>query len=72
VAISGAGETFSTPEQLAMLLDRLVTDPAHRGRLAANSIKAVREHWAESVVVPRFLALVTEAAERRTRTHASS
>ena len=71
VAISGAGEIFSTPEQLAVLLDRLVTDPAHRARLAANCIKAVREHWAESVVVPRFLTLVTDAAERRTRTQAS-
>lgn len=71
VAISGAGEIFSTPDQLAVLLDRLVRDPVHRARLAANTIKAVREHWAESVVVPKFLTLVTEAAERRTRTAAS-
>lgn len=58
LAASGAGEIFSTPEELSALLDRLVNDPTHRARLAANAMKAVRERWTESVVVPQFLALV--------------
>ncbi len=68
VATSGAGETFSTPEELAGLLDRLLKDPSHRARLAANAMKSVRERWTESVVVPQFLALVDAAAvEARNR-----
>lgn len=70
VATSGAGEIFSTPGELPGLLDRLLTDPAHRARLAANAVRAVKERWTESVVVPQFLALVNAAAAgTRARAH---
>ena len=58
VTASGAGELFTTPEELTALMHRLVTDPTHRARLAANAARAVEEHWSESVVVPELLALI--------------
>ena len=66
VAASGAGELFSTPEELTPLLHRLVNDPPHRARLAANAARAVEERWSESVIVPELLALIagTRAAAR--------
>jgi glycosyltransferase involved in cell wall biosynthesis len=66
VAASGAGELFSTPEELPPLLQRLVNDPTHRARLAANAVQAVEERWSESVIVPQLLALVvgTRASPR--------
>jgi len=65
VAASEAGELFSAAEELPALVDRLSRDPAHRARLSDNARKAIRERWAESVVVPRFLALVAEQAARK-------
>lgn len=66
-ATSGAGLLFRGPEELAPLLHRLVADRAHRDALAARAVPAVRAHWSESVVVPRFLDLVaaTQAARQR-------
>jgi glycosyltransferase involved in cell wall biosynthesis len=58
VAASGAGELFSTPEELIPLLRRLVNDPPHRARLAANAARAVEERWSESVIVPQLLTLI--------------
>jgi glycosyltransferase involved in cell wall biosynthesis len=58
VAASGAGELFSTPGELTTLMHRLVNDPAHRARLAANAAGAVEAHWSESVIVPQLLALI--------------
>lgn len=66
-ATSGAGLLFRGPEELAPLLQRLSADRAHRDALAARAVPAVRAHWSESVVVPRFLDLVaaTQAARQR-------
>jgi glycosyltransferase involved in cell wall biosynthesis len=66
VAASGAGELFTTPEELPPLLHRLVNDPTHRARLAARAVQAVEERWSESVIVPQLLALIagTRASPR--------
>ena len=64
VAASGAGELFSTPEELTSLMHRLVNDSSHRARLAANAAKAVEEHWSEAVIVPQLLALIAATRPR--------
>lgn len=66
-ALSGAGLLFSSPDELRGILLRLITDRPWRDQLAANAAPAVEEHWSESVVVSRFLAMVHEASERRDR-----
>ena len=58
VGASGAGELFSTPEELIPLLRRPVNDPQHRARLAANATQAVEQRWSESVIVPQLLAMI--------------
>jgi hypothetical protein len=45
-------------------MDRLVHDPSHRSRLAANAARAVEEHWSESVIVPQLLALIAATRPR--------
>ena len=64
VAASGAGELFSTPEELIPLLRRLVNDPLHRARLAANATQAVEERWSEEVIVPQLLSLIAATPPR--------
>lgn len=66
MAASGAGRLFDGPEELRAILGRLASDPVHRAELAARAKPAVRTHWAESVVVPRFLDMVlAEQARKR-------
>ena len=64
IAASGAGELFSTPEELTALLHRLVSDPAYRAGLAANAVRAVEENWSEAVIVPQLLALIAATPPR--------
>lgn len=69
---SGAGELFATPDDLEVVLRRFLADPAHRQQLAANGLRAVAEHWTESVVVPAYIDLVRRAAVRRGHQHGAS
>ncbi|HEX6135371.1 MAG TPA: glycosyltransferase family 4 protein [Longimicrobiales bacterium] len=64
---AGAGELFSTQAELIDALARLQQDTAYRARLAANGRAAFFEHWSEDVVVPRYLELLRDAAERSGR-----
>ncbi|MBK6494944.1 MAG: glycosyltransferase family 4 protein [Gemmatimonadetes bacterium] len=63
-AVSGAGELFATPEELLLILRRLVEDRGYRDRLALRALPAVATHWSETVVVEQFLAMVRAARER--------
>lgn len=65
VAKARAGELFETGDELLAAMERLQNDPERRAELAANALEAYREHWCESAVLPRYLAIVREAAERR-------
>ena len=65
IRLSGAGELFETPDELPGLLRRWGEDPEHRDRLARNAAAAVRAHWTESVVIPRFLDLLSAARAAR-------
>ncbi|MBP9898538.1 MAG: glycosyltransferase family 4 protein [Gemmatimonadales bacterium] len=62
--VSGAGELFATPEELLLILRRLVEDRGYRDRLASRALPAVATHWSETVVVEQFLAMVRAARER--------
>jgi glycosyltransferase involved in cell wall biosynthesis len=62
VSRSGAGFSFSTPEELRAALERMMADPAERVRLGVQARRAFEAHWSESVVVPRYLDVVRRAA----------
>jgi hypothetical protein len=48
-------------------MDRIRSDPAHRDRLAAAGWRAFCERWTERAVMPRYLELVRQAADRSGR-----
>lgn len=56
------GELFSTREELVAAVRHLQRDGAARERLARNARAAFRAHWTESVVIPRYLEIVRQAA----------
>lgn len=60
-----AGELFETTEELLAAMHTIVTDPALRAQRSANGLRAFREHWTESAVVPRYLRIVAEAAREK-------
>ncbi|MGH7447642.1 MAG: glycosyltransferase family 4 protein [Longimicrobiales bacterium] len=59
------GLLFSAQDELVAALDTLERDTAQRARLADNGRTAFLEHWSEHVVVPRYLQLLGNAAERK-------
>ncbi len=65
VARAEAGALFATPDELEGALRRLIANPAERNRLADNGELAVDKYWAESVVVPAYLDIIRQAAQRR-------
>ncbi|MDX1579064.1 MAG: glycosyltransferase family 4 protein [Gemmatimonadota bacterium] len=67
VEACGGGELFETRDELLAAMDRMRSDPAHRDRCAANGLRGFRERWSESAVVPRYLELLGDAAERAGR-----
>ena len=63
VDLARAGELFSSSAELVAAMRRIQEDPAYRETLARNGSAAVRRHWTESAVVPRYLDIV--ASRRR-------
>lgn len=61
---AGGGEVFSTIEELLAAMERLSSDPARREALGRSARHAYQERWSETVVVPRYLEIVRQAAER--------
>jgi glycosyltransferase involved in cell wall biosynthesis len=62
---SGGGETFSTREELIAAMHRMTTDPGRRQAMGNSARVAFEEYWSEQVVVPRYLEIVRQAAERK-------
>lgn len=62
---SGGGELFWTPEELRTSMHRIQSDPDHRDRLATAGHRAFLERWVESAVIPRYLDIVRQTAERK-------
>ncbi len=64
---SGGGLLFGTADELERGMARMQNDPAERDRFAAAGQQAFDRLWSESAVLPRYLELVGQAAERRGR-----
>nr|MBA2244500.1 glycosyltransferase family 1 protein [Gemmatimonadota bacterium] len=62
---AGGGLLFSTPAELLTAMHRLQSDPALRRQLSDAGEQAFRQYWSEEVVVPRYLELIEQAAERK-------
>jgi glycosyltransferase involved in cell wall biosynthesis len=67
VEACGGGELFRTREELVASMRRLQHEPSYREGLARRALRGFRERWSESAVVPRYLDLVGQAAERSGR-----
>jgi glycosyltransferase involved in cell wall biosynthesis len=65
VESSGGGLVFDTADGLLESLRMLQHDEALRGRLGALGRQAFLRLWTEDAVVPRYLDLVREVAERK-------
>jgi glycosyltransferase involved in cell wall biosynthesis len=69
---AGAGEVFDNAEQLMAALARLAADGARRAAFGDAAFRAYEQHYAEDVVVPRFLELAERAMARRGSRRAAS
>ena len=65
VQMAGGGEVFSTQDELAVALDRIAQNQAHRDALGRSGRQAFETHWSENVVVPQYLDIVRRAAVRK-------
>ena len=61
---AGGGELFDTCEELVSAMHRLQSNPTRRRALGEAGFRAYETHYAENVVVPRFLELVGRAIDR--------
>ena len=68
VTSAGGGELFETRDDLLAAMRRIQENPDHRASLAENGLRAFREKWAESAVIPQYLDIVRRAADRTGRT----
>ncbi|MBK7925264.1 MAG: glycosyltransferase family 4 protein [Gemmatimonadetes bacterium] len=71
-ATSGGAALFATPEELRSILVRLQAEPAERDVLARAASDGFLAHWTERAVIPRYLAIVRRAAERKAAAEHSS
>lgn len=72
VQMAGGGEVFSTQDELAVALDRIAQNQAHRDALGRSGRQAFETHWSENVVVPQYLDIVRRAAVRKGDTRISN
>ncbi len=64
---SGGGELFGDGAELLAAMHRMQDDEEHRASLARAGSRAAWSTWSESAVIPRYLDLVRQVAERRGR-----
>jgi glycosyltransferase involved in cell wall biosynthesis len=64
-ASAGGGVLFDDAAGLLAHARRLAGDPVARADAAVAALAAFHAHWREDVVMPRYLALVERAVERR-------
>jgi glycosyltransferase involved in cell wall biosynthesis len=67
---AGAGLLFEGADELRTALRAFANSPELRARLGAQGRAAVEELWSEAAVVPQYLALIQEAAGRKSRQRA--
>ena len=59
---TGGGLVYGSEQELLDALDRLVTDPDERERLAQRGHEAYRELWAADTHLEQYLGLIDELA----------
>jgi glycosyltransferase involved in cell wall biosynthesis len=64
---SNGGELFSDPGELLAAMRHLQGNAEYRIRLGRQGHRAYLERWSTSVVMPEFLEIVRQTAERRKR-----
>jgi len=64
---SNGGELFSDPGELLAAMRHLHGNAEYRNRLGRQGHRAYLERWSTSVVMPEFLEIVRQTAERRKR-----
>jgi glycosyltransferase involved in cell wall biosynthesis len=62
VESSRGGELFETPGELRDAMQRMQRDPARRDAIGRAARASFAERWSERVVLPRYLALLEQAA----------
>jgi glycosyltransferase involved in cell wall biosynthesis len=62
---AGAGDLFSTEQELRTAMESFISDGDRRRRLGEAGRRGFCEHWSESAVIPRYLDIVARAAEAR-------
>jgi len=68
VARSGGGLLFDGPADLVDAMQCFQSDPALRERTANQGRAAFLKYWSESAVIPRFLEVVRNTADKTRRT----
>ena len=68
VTSAGGGELFDNRDDLLTAMRSIQENPEHRASLAQNGLRAFREKWAESAVIPQYLDIVRRSADRTGRT----
>lgn len=63
---AGGGELFDDPSGLAAAMARLQQNRPLRDAMGIAGFEAYRQYWSENAVIPRYLTLTTDAAQRRT------
>lgn len=61
----GAGETFTTADELRVALARLLDDPSRRAMQGQVGYEGFSVRYSESAVVPQYLALLERVARAR-------
>ncbi len=65
IEASGGGMLFSDTDELVGRMGAVQNEAGLRARLGRSGRKAFLEKWTESAVVPRYLDLICEIAERK-------
>jgi len=69
---TGGGLVYSSSDELAAALDRLVAHPAERDRLGMLGYEAYRRQWTADAHLSGYLSLIDEIASGRTRGRAAA
>ena len=65
VEAAGAGILFDSPTDLRQGMAEMQQDPRAREAYSRRARDAFRNHWTDSVVIPRYLEVISQAAGRR-------
>ena len=67
IATAGTGALFETDDELVAHLRRALSDETWRQSARRDGPRAVDQHWSESAVMPRYLAMLDELGAAHSR-----